>query len=768
MRSTLPKIRDDLDLRPQTTADGTVLLIKDPASGEFFRVGETERLIIEQLDGATSPENIQRRLEERFGEALAPETLARFLGSLRRNGLLETDTGPREPRRRRRRRLNGNALYFRFRLFDPDRLFSAMAPQLGWCFTPAFMFLSAGVILTAVVATLLNWGSITGDAARLYSISALPLIAATVFAVISAHEFAHGLTCKHFGGEVREIGFLLLYLQPALYCNVSDAWLFPSKSQRLWVGLAGPYLEILLWAAATLTWCLTDATTWLNYVALIVMVTSGVKTLLNFNPLIKLDGYYLLSDYLEIPNLRKKAFECVGRHAKRALGLASKPAPVYTRREQRIFFIYGLTSLVFSFVLLGYAAFKVGGFLIERDQRVAFLALVGAVGARTRLRMHKLFGRGQHARASKTRRSRPRRTRVALAALAALAALLMLGRAQLRVEGTAGILPLHNADVRALVGGIVDEICVDEGDRVRKGDVIARLSDRDYRAELEKTEAEIEQSRARLDLLIAGPTQAQIEVARTAVMKAEDRLEFARTKLARDRALFEQQLVSRTDFDTTRELESTARNELAQAQSGLEVLLKGTRPEEIEAATADLARLESQGRYLREQLGLVNVLSPASGVVTTPSRQLKEMMRQMVQRGDLIAKVHELDTVTVEVTVPEKEIADVHTGQSVALKVRAYPNRLFHGQVTRIAMTAQSGGGSGSVFPAAAGSGASPLGGGKPSHAVLVVTETDNSEGLLKPGMTGVAKIYCGERRLIDLVTRRVSLTFKVQFWSWW
>jgi multidrug resistance efflux pump len=143
------------------------------------------------------------------------------------------------------------------------------------------------------------------------------------------------------------------------------------------------------------------------------------------------------------------------------------------------------------------------------------------------------------------------------------------------------------------------------------------------------------------------------------------------------------------------------------------------------------------------------------------------MVRRTVQRGDLIAKVFELENVTVQVAVPEREIAGVEVGQNVAVKVRAYPSRIFHGRITRIATTAQALNASASAAPGA-GMLPSAAAGGKSSNVVLVITETDNREGLLKPGMTGVAKIYCGERRFIDLVMRRLSLTFKVEFWSWW
>jgi len=764
MTSQLPKLRDDLEIR-RHTSDGTIAVVKDPISGELFRVKTVELSIMRQLDGATPLDVIQSRLEQRVGGSIRSEALVEFVKALDRNGLLQSERGTniRHPRR-----VSGSLLYFRVRLFDPDRLLRALVPRLRWCFTPAFVFTCACVILIAVATAALHWEEIGRDAARLYGLSALPLLMVTVFSVITLHELAHGLTCKYFGGEVHEIGFMLMYFQPALYCNVSDAWLFPEKSKRLWVGFAGPYFELVIWALATLAWRLTNPATLLNGVALVVMVSSGIKTLYNFNPLIKLDGYYLLSDYLEIPNLRRKSMEYIGGFLKRLVGFGNGPAPECSPRERRVFLTYGVVASAFSFSLLGYIGFAVGDYLLTQDQRFAFVAFAGVLGSRFRFKLRKLF-RGNAASSSKRKFPllRKKRRIVVFVALPLLTSLLFLSRMQLRVTGPVDVLPLHNADVRAEVAGIIDEIRVDEGDHVLKGDVIARLSDRDYRAELEKTEAEIRQTDAKLDLLVAGPTNEQIAVARAAVMKAEDRLEFARARLTRDTELFEREIVSRTDFDTTRELESTAQNELVQAKSQLGVLLKGTRVEEIEAAKAELARLEAQRRYLSEQLRLIDVVSPATGVVTTPSRQLKEMVRRTVQRGDLIAKVFELENVTVQVAVPEREIAGVEVGQNVAVKVRAYPSRIFHGRITRIATTAQALNASASAAPGA-GMLPSAAAGGKSSNVVLVITETDNREGLLKPGMTGVAKIYCGERRFIDLVMRRLSLTFKVEFWSWW
>ena len=150
--------------------------------------------------------------------------------------------------------------------------------------------------------------------------------------------------------------------------------------------------------------------------------------------------------------------------------------------------------------------------------------------------------------------------------------------------------------------------------------------------------------------------------------------------------------------------------------------------------------------------------------MATPTRQLKELERQFVTKGALIAKVLDLDAVTAQILVSEKEIADIAVGQRVVLRARAYPDRAFHGTVTSIATTAlpAAGGGSAASAPATATGGTSPV------RMLVVTTQIANDSLLLKPEMTGQAKVLCGPRRIVDLITRRLARTFKVEFWSWW
>ena len=122
------------------------------------------------------------------------------------------------------------------------------------------------------------------------------------------HEFGHGLTCKAFGGEVHEMGALFLVFSPCLYCNVSDAWTLPSKWKRILISFAGIYVELIIAALATFIWWNTPAMPFVNNLSLSLMVVCSVSTVVfNANPLMRYDGYYVLADWLEIPNLRERS-----------------------------------------------------------------------------------------------------------------------------------------------------------------------------------------------------------------------------------------------------------------------------------------------------------------------------------------------------------------------------------------------------------------------------------------------------------------------------
>lgn len=736
------KLRSDLVVSRHETTGEVTYVLKDPRTGRFFKFRQPEYAIARRLDGATRLEAVAAAVSAELGVEADAAALQPFVEQLQRQGLLESPDGTQPAADSRVFR--GNLLWLRLKAFDPDRLFDRLVGWVRFCFTPHFVVAAAALIVWAFITTVVRHDEIRADLWELWSFESLVIAWITVLTVTTLHEFAHGLTCKHFGGHVHEIGFLLIYFQPAFYCNISDAWLFPQKSRRLWVTFAGAFFELVLWALATLVWRVAERGTWLSGAALVVMATSGIKQFFNLNPLIKLDGYYLLSDWLEIPNLRQRAFAYVFAWLKRLCwGRTAVPElPTATLRERRVFAAYGAAAVAFSYWLLGTILLALGGYLTAQFQGGGFVLAMAFVAAVTGSVTGKPLVRWPEGL-----RWRPgRRAQLTILAVATLILLAVL-RLPLRVSGEFEVVPAENADVRAQVGGLVEEVYVREGERVAAGQPIARLSERDALARLHMVEAEIGEKRARLRMLRVGPRREEVEVARLTLAKADDRLRFGRAELERVRALAAALAASQTELEQAEERVAVLAKERDEAQAKLQALAAGSRPEEIAALEQDIRRSEADRVRLDGDLARVIVVAPHAGVVVTP--KLQERVGAFAEPGDLIAEVYALETVRAEIAVPEREFGDVRIGQRGALRLRAYPGRTFTGRVTAIASAADTA-------RAVAG------------RTVRITIEIPNESGLLKPHLTGYARIECGTRTALDLLTRRVRRFVRVEFWSWW
>ncbi len=349
--------RPELILRPLGERGDHV--VKDPSSGLYFHLGNEETFLLWQMDGRHSREEIRTAFAEHFGHALEEEELNEFLDMAREQRLLQgTEPSPgaariapayQPPNFLPLPPMAQRFLFWRKSIFDPDRFFTWLEPRIRFFWSAGFLFLSAACI---VLAAGLIWasGSQLVDSFRAALRWETAIWAWLVLLLITTlHEFAHGLTCKHHGGEVHEIGFLLLFFMPCFYCNVSDAWLFREKSKRLWVTFAGGYFELFLWALAVFVWRLTLPGTLPHYLAFLVVTACGVQTLFNFNPLLKLDGYYLLSDWAEAPNLYQRSWDYLRENVRWLLWGAPRP-PADPRG--RLLFVYGLVGWLYSLAFL--------------------------------------------------------------------------------------------------------------------------------------------------------------------------------------------------------------------------------------------------------------------------------------------------------------------------------------------------------------------------------------------------------------------------------
>jgi len=296
-------------------------------------------------------------------------------------------------------------------------------------------------------------------------------------AIIVVHELGHGFTCKYFGGEVHEIGAMLIYFEPAFFCNVNDAWTFPELRARLWVTAAGSWIQLVLASIAAVVWWAANPGTLVSQVAFAAVLIGGVTTvLMNLNPLIPLDGYYALSDYLEVPNLRQRA----GRHLswliKTRVFRLELPEPPADERERRIFLIYGSLAAGYIALILAFCAANTYGWLSRTLGGTGTLIFAGMV--LVALRRQVLGWRDSMATIFHKLTSRLRSDRVRYRLLAGAALVLIVGALvpwPITVSGpftvwSGASLPLTSPD-----SGIVGQVNVREGSWVETGSTLLRL-----------------------------------------------------------------------------------------------------------------------------------------------------------------------------------------------------------------------------------------------------------------------------------------------------
>jgi len=350
-------------------------VVKEPVGLQYFRFHDEEYFILGLLDGHVSLQQIKDGFEQRFApQKITFGDLQQFIGMLHRSGLVISNAPGQgkalkvRGQTKKRKELVGkftNIFAIRFRGFDPERILNFILPWLGWIFTvPALICftlfcLSAAILLGSqydtVYARLPSFHQFFAADRWLY-------LGATMALVKVLHEFGHGLSCKKFGGECHEIGAMLLVFTPCLYCNVSDSWMLPNKWKRVWIGAAGIYVELILAAMAAYIWYFSEPGL-LNDLCLNVMFLNLVSTVLvNGNPLLRFDGYYILMDALEIPNLRQKATEVLKRwFQKTCLGLELQDDPFLPKRNQTLFAIYTIASVIYRWVVV----FSICWFLIQ-------------------------------------------------------------------------------------------------------------------------------------------------------------------------------------------------------------------------------------------------------------------------------------------------------------------------------------------------------------------------------------------------------------------
>jgi putative peptide zinc metalloprotease protein len=365
--SLLP-LREEIAIFPGPAAlDGSPSwTLHDPSSNRFYRLGWREFEMLSRWDAGTAAA-LTERLEAETTlrvEQHDVDDLVRFLFSfdlLRTSSPEATANLIRKAQRQRGswgRWLLHNYLFIRIPLLRPDRFLNATYPYLRFVFSPLVAALLIAIGVIGLVRATRQWDVFLGTFVDLFSVQGAIGFAVTLAGMKGLHELGHAYTAKRFGCRVPTMGLALLVMVPVLYTDVNDAWKLPSRRQRLAIGLAGVATELGCAALALLAWDLLPNGP-ARSVAFLVATSIWLTTvLLNASPFMRYDGYYVLSDWLEIPNLHSRAFALAQWWLRETLlGLGDEVPEVMPPHRRRLLVLFAFLTWAYRFALfLGIAA----------------------------------------------------------------------------------------------------------------------------------------------------------------------------------------------------------------------------------------------------------------------------------------------------------------------------------------------------------------------------------------------------------------------------
>jgi putative peptide zinc metalloprotease protein len=720
---TLPlRARGDLQFVEVAFAGDATYVVKDPVAGESFHLSAAEHALLAALRQPASLRALQRILESQFApRRVSIPQLQQFVNRLYDQGLVVSDhpgqgtellTRGRNLARRERRAGWLQILSVRLGGFDAGPFIDRLNAGFRWlCSRPA-MVLAALLIGYAGLLAVSHAGEL---AARLPAASELarprfwPMWLAAIVCVKVLHELGHAMACRHFGARPQEMGVLLLAGAPSLYCDVTDAWRLPSKWQRMAVSSAGMFVELIIAACAVLVWRFAEPGI-VSTVALSLIVVCSVGTLLvNANPLLRYDGYYLLSDWLEVPNLAERGRGLLsGAWRSWLLGERREDDPLIGSHKRRALWAYAILSKIYmALVLAGlFVLFLKLARQHHLENAVYTVAVVTVIGM-----MVQPAAAAMKLAANPSVRSRFRWLRLtfAMLVLAAIGVGVALIPITRRVKAPLVVVPAQSHPVFAVAAGEL-EFAAPIGSEVKAGDVIARLHNPELQLALAAQEGTVRERRVRLN---------QLRTLQSVSPTAARTLPTAAAELA------------------------DAEAQLTEHKSMVDALtVRTTAAGRILAAPEQVAQQRADG-----------MLRPWSG------SPLDERNRgAWIEPGTPLAIIATGEKQLAWAGVEQADVPAVEVGQPVRLVADQQPMEILTGRVREVARRARSNDGD-----AAQGS-------RRESDSLddawyhVVQIELDAANAPLLPGARGVAKIATYESTVGELVLNEVRRTFQRLF----
>ena len=370
------RLREDLRFAHRAVGGQPCFVVEDPLNRRFYRLGAAEYTLVSLLDGRTSLRQAVAHTtavlgREAFSE-LEGAAVCRWLLDARLATHAETtgaqaipESGGIIPSA-----LSAGPLSFRMPLGNPDALLADCHQRLRWATGGPGLAIWLILLATAGLQLAFQAGGLWSDARRVWSGGEWPCLVLIWVILKFVHELSHGLVCKRYGGEVREFGVNLVLLMPMPYVDVSSAWRFPSKWMRIHVALAGMYAELSIAALAALVWVHTAAGP-LHSLSFQTMILASIATVaFNANPLMRFDGYYVLAEWLDIPNLYSHGSSYISYLCRRYLLGMPASLPQWSLRKTLWIRCFGVASFAWrilvsvGLILAASAMFQGAGILL--------------------------------------------------------------------------------------------------------------------------------------------------------------------------------------------------------------------------------------------------------------------------------------------------------------------------------------------------------------------------------------------------------------------
>jgi putative peptide zinc metalloprotease protein len=533
--SLVPRLRRHAKLHRHRYRGQLWYILQDPSNERFHRFSPAVFSFIGLMDGRRSVQEIWELSCSRLGDdAPTQPAVVQLLSQLHASDVLQCDIHPdtaelleryekRQQRKWQRRFINFFA--WQFPLIDPERFLQQFVPLVRPFFSWWGAMLWCVLVVPAVLVGAAHWTDLTANLIDRMTAPNNLVLLWLLFPVIKVlHEFGHAFAVKTFGGDVHEMGIMLLVLSPVPYVDASASTAFPNKWHRAIVGAAGMIVELVIAAMAVYVWVSVEpgVVRMLAYNAILI---AGISTVVfNANPLLRFDGYYILADVLEIPNLRQRANTYLGYLCERYLfGSADAQAPRTTKGERAWFVTYAVSSFIYRILVV------VAILLYLADQ----LFLLGVLFAVMTMFTWFVVPLGKGAKyvfsSPRIRRVRGRAMAVSTGVAAVAVVLLALFPAPFRTRAEGVVWIPDEAIVRAEVDGFVDRVAATPGGMVQAGDLLMLCRDPEITRDVKVFEAQLQEIKARIR------EQTVTDLVKSKILEEEQRYLEERLARARER-----------------------------------------------------------------------------------------------------------------------------------------------------------------------------------------------------------------------------------------